>query len=77
MNIRFVDTSIMTNILNIPSKNEHRDEIMQVFESLDPSVDFLVLPVSTIIETGNHIAHISDGRVRRDIAVRFSEILKK
>ena len=75
MNIRFVDTSIMTNILNIPFRNEQRDEIIRTFESLDPSTDFLILPVSTIIETGNHIAHIVDGRVRRDIAIRFSNIL--
>ena len=76
MNIRFVDTSIMTNILNIPSRNEKREEILRVFDSLDPSVDFLILPVSTIIETGNHIAHIDDGRTRRDVATRFSRILK-
>jgi len=77
MNIRFVDTSVMTNLLNIPSRNEHREVIMRVFEKLDPSVDFLILPVSTIIETGNHIAHIDDGRERREAALRFSAILKK
>ena len=76
MNIRFVDTSIMTNILNIPSKNEQRNEIMRIFESLDPSIDSLILPLSTIIETGNHIAHIDDGRLRRGIALKFSQILK-
>lgn len=33
--------------------------------------DMLIMPASTIIETGNHIAHISDGTIRRKIALKF------
>jgi hypothetical protein len=34
----------------------------------------LLLPFATIIETGNHIAHLSDGRLRRYHSEKFAEI---
>ena len=37
----------------------------------------MILPFSTIIESGNHIAHISDGTKRRARAVKFKEFLEK
>ncbi len=77
MNVRFIDTSIMTNLLNIPNKNEQHTEIKLEFEESVKAGDDLILPISTIIETGNHIAHVDDGRLRRKIAERFSEYLRK
>ena len=42
-----------------------------------PSLETLILPVSTIIESGNHIAHIADGHIRREKAIKFQTFLKK
>lgn len=36
----------------------------------------LILPIASIIETGNHIAHISDGTLRRAIAGNFADYLR-
>jgi len=36
----------------------------------------LLLPVAAIIETGNHIAQVADGRQRRGVAGRFVEQVK-
>jgi hypothetical protein len=34
-----------------------------------------ILPMTTVIETGNHIAHVADGRERRTAAEVFSKML--
>ena len=39
--------------------------------------DKFILPLATIIETGNHIAHINEGNMRRDCAERLSITIKK
>jgi hypothetical protein len=77
MNVRFIDTSIMTNLLGVPAKSERAEAVKLEFRDAVESKETLILPISTIIETGNHIAHISDGRLRREIAIRFSECLQK
>ncbi|MEU4536422.1 hypothetical protein AB0G15_16305 [Streptosporangium sp. NPDC023825] len=35
----------------------------------------LILPVTAVIETGNHIAQLSDGRLRRQPADKLSDLL--
>ena len=40
-------------------------------------VNTLILPLATIIETGNHIAHISNGDERRKRATIFAQYLEK
>lgn len=37
----------------------------------------IILPFATIIETGNHIAHIPDGRLRYDTAKKFCDAIIK
>ena len=53
----FIDTSVLSNLLRIPGKNQDMEKAQQDFVALqeDNSVQF-VLPVTTVIETGNHIA---------------------
>ncbi|MDD4239068.1 MAG: hypothetical protein PHT62_11030 [Desulfotomaculaceae bacterium] len=38
--------------------------------------DWVILPIASIIETGNHIAHISDGNTRRAVARNFADYLR-
>lgn len=72
--VRFIDTSIMLNLLGIPNRSQKHDEIWEEFRSIIGKV-MLILPVATIIETGNHISHVSDGNIRRKLASKFSEYL--
>lgn len=74
----FIDTSILTNILEIPNKSQNVYHIKRKLQEYinDQSV-VLILPVATIIETGNHIAHIDSGYKRRECANRFITILNK
>lgn len=76
MNVRFIDTSILLNILDIPNMNSHRSVVLQDFQQLiQDDNQVLILPLATIIETGNHIAHIANGQVRRQKAALMAEYL--
>ena len=37
----------------------------------------LLLPIATILETGNHIAHINDGRQRRVTAEQYVQLVQQ
>lgn len=77
MNVRFIDTSIMTNVLRIPGRCNDAERLQRELEQVIEAKEVLILPIATIIETGNHIAHIEDGNIRRAIAEKFGEYLRK
>lgn len=68
MNVRFIDTSVMLNLLEVPEMCSKAKEVKEQWKEVLRTEEVLILPVATIIETGNHIAHISNGNVRRTIA---------
>lgn len=69
--IVLVDTSILLNVLNVPGRNQQRDLILDGLEKRIDANDHLFIPMAVIIETGNHIAHVKDGGLRRQAAERF------
>lgn len=71
--ICLIDTSVLCNILNVPGYQDDREEVLLRFKSLVEADAALHLPYATIIETGNHIAHHNDGRVRRRVAEQLRE----
>lgn len=77
MNVRFMDTSIIMNLLEIPQMCSDTEKIKAEFDHAVKEKETLILPMSTIIESGNHIAHIADGTVRREKAMKFQEFLRK
>jgi len=70
--IALVDTSVYCNILDIPGFAQNRDDVVARLRLYIAEPATLFLPIATIIETGNHIAHIRDGRLRRSSARRFA-----
>jgi hypothetical protein len=77
MDVRIIDTSILTNILDIPHMNQDRSVVMNELKRLkELDNQILILPLAAIIETGNHIAHISDGNIRREKAKLMGAILE-
>lgn len=71
-----IDTSIFLNLLNIPGKNQEMEAVTTDYkEYVDLGVTF-ILPMATIIETGNHIAQNGDGQQRRKSAERFVDAIK-
>ncbi|WP_052847813.1 hypothetical protein [Streptomyces avicenniae] len=75
--VEFVDTSVLCNLLEIPGKSQHRDKVQeQLRQKLAARDCDLLLPMTAVIETGNHIAQLADGRVRRSCADRFAAVLR-
>lgn len=68
-----MDTSVFCNVLDVPGYNQDRDEVIADLEECIRSGDTLLLPMAAVIETGNHIAQVIDGRLRRKTAERFCE----
>ena len=75
MNVRFMDTSIIMNLLEIPGMCQDAEKVKEEFNRAVEEKETLILPVSTIIESGNHIAHIADGHIRREKAIKFQTFL--
>lgn len=73
MTICIVDTSVFCNVLDIPRKNQQRDEARAALRSYIEQDADLLLPLASVYETGRHIAQLGDGRQRRAIAELFIE----
>lgn len=76
--VRFVDTSILLNLLKIPGRDQNRERVAEEFSKFVTSGITLILPTAAIIETGNRIRHVkADGQVRRSAAMRFDKLLRR
>jgi hypothetical protein len=69
--IALVDTSIFLNVLDIPNNNQNRNEVIVRFREMITAGDYLLVPMATIWETGNHIAHLPDGGDRYRFAQKL------
>ncbi|SEO18759.1 hypothetical protein [Actinacidiphila rubida] len=72
-----MDTSVLCNLLGIPVKCQDRAKVVEQYHAKQKAHDCdLLLPVTAIIETGNHIAQLNDGHQRRICAERFDVMLR-
>jgi len=69
--IIIVDTSVLLNILDVPGRNESREEVLAELEEMIEASDHLFIPMAAIVEVGNHIAQLGNGADRRLAAERF------
>lgn len=70
-----IDTSVLLNILDVPNRNADRASVVRTFAAGQRRRDAFVLPVTSIIETGNHIAQLPSGGQRRACAARLISAL--
>ena len=75
--IVIVDSSVLLNVLDIPGFNQNRDDVLDEFGLLVNAGDHLLLPMAAVLETGDHIADLSDGRERRRYAERFRDRIRE
>lgn len=73
--VRFVDTSVLLNLLEVPGRDQNREQVVNFLEKLLAEDVVLILPTAAIIETGNHITHVQDGNLRRSSIERFDKLL--
>lgn len=74
--IVFLDTSVLTNVLDVPGKNGERDVVVPRFRELAKDGSTLIIPIAAVIEVGNHIAQLP-GDARRDRSHRFESFLRQ
>ena len=74
--IQFVDTSILLNLLDVPHMNQDHTAVVDEMKERRASGVRFVLPITAVVETGNHIAQIADGYHRRVCAQRFVDMLE-
>jgi hypothetical protein len=69
--IILIDTSVYLNVLDVSGFNQDRKTVLQDFSTFIQSNSHFLLPLATIWETGNHIAHLSSGSSRRTFAIKL------
>ncbi len=74
--VELVDTSVFCNLLPVPGRDTDRDEVVNEFKQKQQEGITLILPVTTVIETGNFIAQVDDGRLRRTTAQKFELVMR-
>ncbi|WP_405586565.1 hypothetical protein [Streptomyces sp. NBC_01190] len=75
--VEFVDTSILCNLLGVPGKCQDREKVVKQLQDKEQARDCdLLLPMTAVLETGNHIAQLPGGRERRTCAERFAGVLR-
>lgn len=77
MIIALVDTSIFCEILRIPGKSQQPDAVLDQLQAYINDGVTLLLPMATIIETGNHIAQNGNGNIRRQKATDFVRLVQQ
>jgi hypothetical protein len=75
--VLFIDTSILCNLLDLPGMAQDRIEVAAEYRAHVEAGAQFVLPISTVIETGNHIEQIASGHERRIRAEQFDQILRE
>ncbi|MGO3105741.1 hypothetical protein ACTXGZ_01540 [Psychrobacter celer] len=72
-----LDTSILLNILNVPSKNQSRAQVLADFEDYVELNCRFIIPFVVAVEVGNHISQNGNGAMRRQAAKRFVDMMQK
>jgi hypothetical protein len=74
--ICIVDTSIIHELLNVPGWASRHHELVAVYAERQRRAEAFLLPMAVLFETGNHIAQLADGSVRRTTAERFRQFAR-
>lgn len=75
--IVLLDTSVYLNVLDVPSRNQNRAAILREFQAGIQQGDHFLLPLVVVWETGNHIADLGDGQMRRTHAQKLVDDVKR
>lgn len=75
--ICLIDTSVLCEFLEVPYHCDRAEEIAAEMQHKIERGETLLLPMSSILETGNHIGQNGDGHQRRVTAERFIELIQQ
>lgn len=74
--VDFLDTSVLVEVLGVPGKSQQREKVLEEFARREKEQVRFILPTATIIETGNHVFQVGDGRARRVCAENYMTLLR-
>lgn len=76
--VAIVDTSVLCELLRVPERFDPatHEELTAEFQRRSEASHRFLVPLTAIIETGNHIAHGNDGARRRAAAERFVKFVR-
>jgi hypothetical protein len=75
LSVCLLDTTILCHLLKVPNLCEGFADVTDEVARKVESRETLLLPMSVIVETGNHIGQNGDGRERREAAERFVRLV--
>ena len=74
---KFIDTSVLLEILEVQhcckNSKKYQQELVEFYGKENAT---LIMPISVLIETGNHINHIPDKVMKMDALKKFIDILE-
>jgi hypothetical protein len=77
VSVCLLDTSILCEILEVPGRCDNSAAVLAEMEEKVRGRESLLLPMSAIVETGNHIGQSGDGRQRRATAEKFVTLVQQ
>ena len=66
--IVLLDTSVYLNVLDVPGRNQEREQVLDAFQARVSNNDYFLLPMAAIWEAGNHISRLANGALRYQFA---------
>jgi hypothetical protein len=76
VSICLLDTSILCELLEVPHLCKDPAGVLSELEQRIKDRETFLLPLSTIVETGNHVGQNGDGQARRSAAERFVNLIR-
>ena len=76
MSMVLIDTSVFCNVEPVPGRDQNHQAVTEELERLIKGGSTLLLPMTSVLETGNHIAHLDNGSERRKTAAKFCKLVK-
>ena len=73
--IVILDTTVLLNVLDVPGFNQNRCEIFSEFRECTDKEDKFLVPFAAIFETGNKIAQLANGGLRRQHAEKLKAVI--
>jgi predicted nucleic acid-binding protein len=74
--VELLDTSVLVELLGLPFVSDQKEEVRAEFTQRTERGTELLLPLATIVETGQHVERVADGHRRRECADRFARVLQ-
>lgn len=74
--VGILDTSVLLELLRVPGRFSQAEAVTKEVVRRHEEGHSLLLPLAAILETGNHIARVTDGTLRRQVAERFVGLIR-